>query len=330
MKIQTTAILIVLLLIACSKESNINMQTPARNSQTEEISLANKLIPLNDLKKGTFQDSIGGLYPNGAIVPHGVYATDLYNTCAGIVPIDTFGNPSTKGKVVFISLGGSTGGKNMKALIAKTKGNPKTNPNLKMMNCNQPAQKAPLSYIVDPASAYWMHVKSILALHKSSLRQVQVIYLETDDGVTTLKFPDRPNIIKGLIEAGLRTLKQQMPNLKVVYVLGRTRTFNTGTPWNTEPGPYYFGWACKWAIQDQIRKVPGTEYKGPNAVAPMITWGFYQWADSLPRKTDNFYWRYSQTKDGLHANEAGQDTLATRFQKFLLKDQRAKLWYAAQ
>ncbi len=103
-----------------------------------------------------------------------------------------------------------------------------------------------------------------------------------------------------------------------------------GTPWNTEPGPYYFGWACKWAIQDQIRKVPGTEYKGPNAVAPMITWGFYQWADSLPRKTDNFYWRYSQTKDGLHANEAGQDTLATRFQKFLLKDQRAKLWYAAQ
>ena len=117
-----------------------------------------------------------------------------------------------------------------------------------------------------------------------------------------------------------------MRNLKAVYVLRRTRTFpNTLTPWNTEPGPYYFGWACKWAIQDQIRKVPGTEYKGSNVVAPMITWGFYQWADSLPRTTDNFYWRYSQTKDGLHANEVG-----SRFQKFLLEDQSAKLWYAAQ
>lgn len=331
MKIQATAIFVTLLLIACSKEGNINRETPIDKSEAENISLPGEYIPLNDLGTGTFKDSMGGLYPNGANKPQGKYATDLYNTCASIVPIDTFGNPSAKGKVIFISLGGSTGGKNMTALIKKTKGNPKTNPNLKMMNCNQPAQQAPLSYIANPASAYWMHVKSILALHKSSLRQVQVIYLETDDGVITLKFPDRANTIKDLIEASLRTLKEQMPNLKVVYVLGRTRTFaNTVTPWNTEPGPYYFGWACKWAIQDQIKKVPGTEYKGPNAVAPMLAWGFYQWADSLPRTTDSYYWRYSQTKDGLHANEAGQDTLATRFQKFLLKDKRAKLWYRAQ
>lgn len=330
MKLQTTTILIVLLLTACSKENNIN-ESPIADPDVEELSVTNELVPLNDLKTGTFKDSVGGLYPNGSNKPYGTYATDLYNTCAGIVPIDTFGNASAKGKIIFISLGGSTGGKNMTALIKKTKGNLKTNPNLKMMNCNQPAQQAPLSFIANPTSTYWTHVKSILALHKSSLRQVQVIYLETDDGSITLKFPDRANIIKGLIQVSLRTLKQQMPNLKVVYVLGRTRTFsNTVTPWNTEPGPYYFGWACKWAIQDQIKKVPGTEYKGSKAVAPMLAWGFYQWADSLPRATDNFYWRYSQTKDGLHANEAGQDTLATRFQKFLLKDERAKLWYAAQ
>jgi len=331
MKMKTTAIITTLLLVACSKESNISIEPPVSALDNQEVILSDELIPLNDLGTGRFKDSMGGLYPNGSNKPYGQYATDLYNTCAGIVPIDTFGKPSSKGKVVFISMGGSTGGKNMTALINKTKDNSKTNPALKLMNCNQPAQKAPLSSIASPGSAYWQHVKSILALHKSSLRQVQVIYLETDDGVVTLKFPDRSNIMKGLIESSIRTMKKKMPNLKVVYVLGRTRTFsNTVTPWNTEPAPYYFGWACKWAIQDQINNVPGTEYKGANTVAPMLAWGFYQWADSLPRVTDNFYWRYSETKDGLHANEAGQDTLSKRFQRFLLWDKRAKLWYAAQ
>jgi hypothetical protein len=101
-----------------------------------------------------------------------------------------------------------------------------------------------------------------------------------------------------------------------------------GKPGIREPAPYFFGWACKWAIEDQINGVPGTEYKGSNPVAPMITWGFYEWADSLPRTTDAFYWRFSETSDGLHANAAGLDTLSTRFQNFLLTDQNASTWYA--
>ena len=60
----------------------------------------------------------------------------------------------------------------------------------------------------------------------------------------------------------------------------------------------------------------------------MLAWGFYQWADSLPRTTDDFYWRFSETKDGLHANDAGQDTLSKRFQNFLLTDPYASVWYA--
>ena len=114
-----------------------------------------------------------------------------------------------------------------------------------------------------------------------------------------------------------------------MYVLGRTRTFGSKAIWNKEPSPYYFGWACKWAIEDQINGVHGTEYKGKNAVAPMITWGFYQWADSLPRKTDGFYWRSTETEDGLHATAEGQDTLSNRFQNFLLTDANAKIWYSA-
>jgi hypothetical protein len=81
-------------------------------------------------------------------------------------------------------------------------------------------------------------------------------------------------------------------------------------------------------IEDQINGVPGTEYKGKNAVAPMITWGWYQWADSIPRKADGFYWLITDTKDGLHATPEAQVKLATNFQNFLLTDNYAKQWYA--
>ena len=331
MKTNTTLVLMILLLIACTKENNNRINTVAEKNNSVTIQSPDD-VPLNDLGTGLYRGYTGGLYPGGANKPPTKYAADLLLISKNIIPIDVNGEPSSeKGCIVFISMGGSTGGKNMTALIDKTKDNPLTNPYLKLMNGNQPAQKAPLSAIADSASDYWQHITQILALHKSGFKQVQVVYLETDDGVLTAKFPNRPMIIKNKIEDCLRTMKLMFTNLKVVYVLGRTRTFsNTTTPWNTEPSPYYFGWACKWAIEDQINKVPGTEYKGENKVAPILAWGFYQWADSLPRATDNFYWRYSETKDGLHANEAGQDTLSTRFQKFLLSDIYASKWYKAK
>jgi hypothetical protein len=331
MKIKITIGLIVLLFITCAKENTSINQTQA-STQSNAVAVIDERIPLNDLGTGTYMGYTGGLYPGGANNPSGQYATDLLQISGSIVPIDTIGNSSSNGKIAWISLGASIGGKNMKAMITKTKENPATNPKLLLMNGNDGGVYASLTSIMTPSDPYWLKVNKVIKRNRSSFRQIQVVYLETDDGVTTKKFPDRPTIIKSKIEACARTIKQKFPNIKVLYVLGRTRTFNNArnnaTPWNTEPSPYYFGWGCKWAIEDQINGVSGTEYKGSNKVAPIITWGFYQWADSLPRKTDNFYWRFTETKDGLHSNDAGEDTLATRFQKFLLSDINSKQWYA--
>lgn len=330
MKIKNVSLLLALLLFSCSKENNSNMNV------TTSINVANIIdpvnIPIDVIGAGTFMDSIGGLYPDGTNLPSGTYADDLLAMSQGIVPIDTFGTPNTTSKlskVVFISLGGSTGGHNMTSLKNKTTGNPLTNLKLKLLNCNNGSGDASINSIMDSNASYWNHVTQILRGGKSSYRQVQVIYLETEDSSRSVTFPGRPNFVKAEIELCLRNMKQKFPNLKVVYTLARTRTFQSTAKWNREPSPYYFGWAAKWAIQDQINGVPGTEYKGDNIVAPMLAWGFYQWADSLPRSTDSFYWRKSETADGLHANEEGQDTLSNRFQKFLLTDSYAKIWYAA-
>lgn len=322
-KISTT-IVVLLFLIACSKENSPN------SLQAESVDNAARKdtakIPLNDLETGTFRGYMGGLYPNGENEPSGQYAADLFDVSSSIIPIDKLGNPSNTGKIVFISLGASVGGHMMKALISKTENNPRTNPDLFLINCNQGAGFASLNSIMNPGDNYWNRVNNTI-INKTSYKQVQIIYLETDDS-SKVSWPAKPIAVKNDIDSALRVFKRKFPNLKLVYVLGRTRTFGNLKYWNREPGPYYFGWGCKWAIEGQINGATGTAYKGDNAVAPMLTWGFYEWADSIPRKTDGFSWRSSQTVDGLHASTEGQDTLTTRFHNFLLSDRNASIWYA--
>jgi hypothetical protein len=331
MKIKIAAVIITALFITCSKENSPKQELIS----TGDVLLA-KIdtagdIPLNDLGTDTFRGYMGGLYPGGANYASGSYVFDLDSACKFMVPIDTFGNPSPKGKIVFISLGGSTSAQVMKALKAKTKGNPLTNSNLLLLNCSNGKTSATLTSQMNPLDPYWDHVAQILngGAH-SSFRQVQVIYLESDDSSqNNITFPARPLLVKQDLQQTFRVYKQKFPNVKIVYLEARTRTFGKAQLSNREPAPYYLGWACKWAIEDQINGVPGTEYKGTNAVSPLITWAFYQWSDSLPRKTDSFYWRFSETIDGLHATDAGLDTLSTRFQNFLLTDMHASLWYGA-
>lgn len=329
MKIVKISVVIAFLFITCTKENNVSQYQSSNNVSYAVNINSDTAIPLDDLGKGKFRDSVGGLYPNGENSPSGTYAFDLIRAAKNIIPLDTFGVASSKGKIAFISIGGSTGGHNMKDLISKTNGNPETNPDLKLFTCDNGKTDASLKDIIDTTSSYWQHVTGVIIASKSSNRQIQVIYLETDDTSKLVNWPLRPNMVKNDLEGCLRIFKIKFPNIKIVYVLGRTKTFGVKATWNKEPCPYYFGWSCKWAIQDQINGTPGTKYKGKNAVAPLLAWGFYQWADSLPRQTDQFYWRYSETADGLHANAAGEDTLSTRFQNFLLSDPAANIWYAA-
>jgi hypothetical protein len=333
MKFLKLSATITLLFFACTKENNKNVQLQSSNvSNSTAIFDTVGNIPLNDLGKNTYHGYQGGLFPGGLNHPSntGDYASDLLKTCKNIVPLDTFGNPSANGKIVFLSLGGSTGGHNMKALKDKTEGNPETNPSLLLLKGNNGKKTASLNSQMDPNNSYWNHVTQIITggAH-SSYRQVQIIYVEADDSSkSNIMFPKRALTVKADLQECFRVYLKKFPNLKVVYLLARTRTFGNQELFNREPSPYYFGWGCKWAIEDQINGVHGTEYKGKNAVSPMITWGFYQWADSLPRTTDGFFWRQSETRDGLHGTDAGVDTLSNRFQNFLLTDRYAKNWYA--
>jgi len=312
----------------CNKEENNRISSAAIGNSSVEFTDTVR-IPINDLGTGTFHGFTGGLYPGGVNTPSGKYARNLSLFASRVVPLDSSGKKDSTGKVVFISIGGSTGGKNMTALKAKTVGNAATNPFLLLLSCNNGYGSASMNSIINPNDPYWGHVDIILRSGHVGYKQVQVIYLESEDSTNLWRFPARAYLDKYELESAMRLFKKKFPNVKLVYLLGRTTTFNKTTPPNAEPLPYYNGWGCKFMIQDQINGVHGTEYRGDSAVAPLVTWGWYQWADgtTIPRQ-DGFVWLESETTDGLHGTEAGQDTLATRFQNFLLTDPYASIWYA--
>src|SRR5438046_2714146 len=122
MKIKNTTIFIAIVFMSCSKENTSNK---LQSYSVSNVVLA-KSVPINDLGTDTYMGAVGGLFPAGANNPSGQYATDLHNASVSIVPLDTLGRVSNtiKGKVVFLSLGSSTGGNNMKTLKVKTEGNP--------------------------------------------------------------------------------------------------------------------------------------------------------------------------------------------------------------
>lgn len=321
------ALLVGFIFANCSKENSQNAVEASVNIDNIVVTDTVK-VPLIDLGKRTYLGFKGGLYPNGANLASGKYAKDLLSFARNIIPKDTSGKSSATGVVGFISLGGSTTGNLMNALLAKTVGNPVTNPSLFMLNCANGKHTGSINNMINPADPYWTYVNNRLTSAKLSYKQVQVVYLETEDSFYTTTFPDRAFRARDEYESALRLFKTKFPQLKLVYVLGRTTTFNVDNVTNSEPCPYYNGWACKFVIEDQINGVAGTVYKGQSAVAPMITWGWYEWANgtNVPR-SDGFTWQESNTVDGLHANDAGEDTLSSRFQNFLLTDSAAKTWY---
>jgi len=314
----------------CHKDVNLNSASSMQSNNSVAFTDTVK-IPINDLGTGTYMGFTGGLYPGGVNTPpFGIYALDLAIFASKVVPYSSKGkiDSSAKGKIGFICIGGSTCGDVFLSLKNKTEGNPATNPRINMVSCAWGGGKASVNNIMNPNDPYWTHVSQSIQ-NRLKPNQVQVIYFETEDSASLIGFPDRPYKFRDDFEAAMRMCKAKFSNLKLVYVMGRPTTFFRKEIQHREPSPYYNGWGLKFAIEDQINGVPGMKYDGADAVAPLVTWAWYEWANgtTTPRQ-DGFVWTPNMTADGLHANTIGLDTLSNRFQNFLLTDPAARIWYA--
>ncbi len=291
--------------------------------------------PLNKMDTITYYGFQGGFYPNGYNTPQGQYAADLDSINHTIWGLDTAGNRKNKaGQIVIGGVGACLSGAPVNGL-RRRKQNPNTVLNINYVNFEFGG--ASFEHVADPNSTYWAHVDAKMPSQNTTYKQVQMLWLVTDDSSTITAFPDRALIAKENIKAAARTLKIKFPNLKILYLLGRPFTWDsaamhsvTGKIMNVRsknPAPYNQGWAEKWAIEDQINGDPSVAYKGPNAVAPIITWGQYQWTRGTEPNLDGFQWLPTDTRDGLHPTDAGKDKMAQYLWNFFYTDPYTTVWF---
>lgn len=324
----TISVAVLIIFTACKKEPSFQSSKANATIASDEILAADTIkIPLTELGSGTYYGYTGGLYPGGVNTPSGTYAKDLKKAANTIVLLDTAGGPAANGVIGFISLGASNLSKMFLQLETLSVGNPAVNQKIVMANCTGGSEY--IEQVKDSTSGYWPIVERKLRDNNITAKQVEVITLETDDSTANIAFPSKPLYLKSNFAEAVRLFHIKFPNLKIVYFIGRTTTFvgKGKKQQNSEPIPYYNGWACKWLIEDQINNDPGLAYKGRQAVAPMVTWGWYKWSIGKVTRSDGFLWTKDDTTDGLHPTDDGAVKLATFYQNFLLSDPIASIWY---
>src|SRR5262249_1988057 len=101
---------------------------------------------------------------------------------------------------------------------------------------------------------------------------------------------------------------------------------------NPEPYAYESSFACRWAIQAQIKGDPLLNFdpaKGA-VMAPALLWGPYLWADGIkPRQGDGMVWLLDDLvdRDRTHPSDSGREKVANLLLDFVHKNPLASSWY---
>ena len=303
--------------------------------------------PLPDLGYQKYKGFAGGLYPDCANQPppaHLAAGVDIAQN--QITPLDASGNVDTNhGKIVLLSLGMSntthewgvgdtvTDDKT-RAFKYRADNDPSKNPNVVIVDGAIGGEDAP-EWTNANATTWTAVITQRLPQANATTNQVQAIWLKqalagplNNYGA----FPLHAQALKDMLAIIVRNAKLHYPNLKLVYLSGRTRAYNnTPTSLNPEPFAFETSFADKWVIEDQINGRNNLNFNPSNGpvVAPWISWGPYIWADGLNPRSDGFIWECGDVRqnDFTHPSSNGVFKVATHLLAFFKTDPTTAPWF---
>ncbi len=296
-------------------------------AQSDDVS---QLPPLTELGSGTFKGHQGGLYPNGSNTMPPEFYNDAVQMASSIQPLDKNGNANVNGEIGLVALGASTVAMFSKGIEKMLPKSNIINKELNFVNCGIGGQD--MSDIMDPNANFWSVIDARVKAAGMTLEQVQVIWFQEDN--LKSRETDLDGRGKGLVDDFtymVQFCKKHYPNLKLFYVTGRHTTDfmpADGKDKHREPKAYINGWACKWLIENQINGDKELNYKGENAVAPLILWGPYFWTQGEKPRSDGYSWTPSLVSpDGVHPTEAGIEKVSKDLVDFWQTDPVSKIWF---
>jgi hypothetical protein len=301
--------------------------------------LADALVPFNDLGPAPYAYGYyGGLYEDGSnAIPADHLAAGLRRASL-IRPLDANGQPSPKGKVVFLGVGFGETARIADTFIEMAAADRRVDhQSLVLLDAAHEGFDASAWYAPNATVNFNRIKDQILAPNGVSEKQVQAAWVQmmTTETASPLPRQDAQAYrLKGEIATALRNLKARYPNLQVAYLSSRVYGGYAGS----EPYEYETALSVRWVILGQVTlmrtgflwdtRISDVDYE--KGVVPWVAWGPYLWANGTMPRSDGLTWeRDDFESDGASLSEKGARKGATMLFDFLLHEPTAATWFRA-
>ena len=303
-----------------------------------DCTVTNLGIPALPDLVGSYKGHSGGLYPHGANRrPAAHEAAGLQIALEKVQPRDTNGAVNaSNGRIVLLSVGMSNTSAEWGGFKRDADRDPSKNPQLTIVNGAQGGNDA--EQWTNYFAATWSLVETQrLRAAGVTINQVQVIWIKQalagPNGYGA--FPRHAQALQTNLEMIVRAAKSHYPNLAIIYVSSRTRSYATNANGlNPEPFAYESGFSVRWLMEKQISGSSDLNYDPSKAppggapVAPWLSWGPYLWADGTTGRSDGFVWLCSDLgSDFTHPSTDGNTKVTTQLLAFFKTDVTARPWF---
>lgn len=305
------------------------------------------LVPLTDLGPALYLGQYqGGLYPGGLNQPPLTHHDEAIAAAAQVVPRNAAGAPAPNGRIVLLSLGMSNctqefcGGNFPScqpfSFIGQAAADPGVNHATLSIVDGAAGGQTPPTWD-SPTDANYDRVRDTrLTPAGLTEAQVQAIWIKEANSTPSVSLPS-PGADAFTLESGLgavvRAAKVRYPNLRLVFLSSRIYAGYASSALNPEPYAYESGFAVKWLIGAQINQRAGGAIDPvagdlSDAVAPVLLWGPYLWADGLTPRSDGLTWACADFNpgDGTHPATGARTKVATQLLAHLLASPYAE-WF---
>lgn len=306
-------------------------------------------IPLIDMGQNrTYKGFNGGLYEGGCNQAPPDQDAQAQARAKLVAPLNTAGNPDPLGNVVLLSVGlsnssdiwcgtpgvpfgpGCTIPPTNNSFLQQAQGNPLVNQSsLVILNGALGGTPANAAWTTPSDVNYDRIRDNVLAYRGLTEQQVQAVWLYLADSMPTVFLPDNAAdayAYETNIGAVVRALHVRYPHLRVIYLTTREYAGYAVSNLNPEPYAYEYAYAMKWLIQAQVDQMRNggsivDQRAGDlnyNTVAPVLVWGPYTWATSVPNSQGMSYTASDFQDDGTHPSPSGIQKIASSLMDYFL------------
>ena len=305
-----------------AKAARRNMPAPAADPRQRKA--PDDLTPLCDLLGDQYLGHTGGLYGDGANRPPAAHAKAAEAQLARIQPLDSSGDPSERGTIVFVSLSMSNATQEFSHFKRIADAAPEKSPQVTIVDCAQGGQA--MAEWAPADGRPWSEAMRRLAQAGVTAEQVQVAWIKLANKQPRGALEEHTRKLESDTLAMLQNARQRFPNLRIAYLGSRTYGGYAVGPLNPEPYAYESAFPAQWLIRRQIAGDPELQ----ETKSPLLLWGPYLWANGTKgRKIDGLIWeRADFVADGVHPSASGREKVARLLLDFFTRDPLAKRWFA--